>query len=71
MSVNKDCSKRGAAMELLTKADYAFSTHCMSCDNGKNYRIDDDIPESCPVCGEHKEYTILNVNSHTSITEQG
>jgi hypothetical protein len=46
-----------------TKQEYAFSTHCMSCDNGKNYQINDDIPESCPVCGEHKEYSIVNMNS--------
>jgi hypothetical protein len=46
-----------------TKQEYAFSTHCMSCDNGKNYQIDDNIPESCPVCGEHKEYSIVNMNS--------
>lgn len=33
-----------------------YSTNCMMCDNGKNYFVGEAVPESCPVCGEHKDY---------------
>lgn len=46
-----------------TKNESVCSTHCMKCDHGKNYDEDDLVPESCPVCGEHKEFTILHLDS--------
>ena len=38
-----------------------YSTHCMICDNGKNYFEGEQVPESCPVCGEHKNYDMLDL----------
>ena len=35
-----------------------WGTHCMKCDNGKNYYEGESVPESCPVCGEHKEFSL-------------
>ena len=43
-----------------TKKEPIYSTHCMKCDNGKYYYEDECVPESCPVCGEHKEFSILH-----------
>lgn len=56
-------SENDTKYKNLLKVEPVYSTHCMRCDNGKNYQIDDNIPESCPVCGEHKEYSIVNMNS--------
>jgi len=39
------------------------STHCMKCDKGANYFLGEKVPESCPECGEHKNYDILNIES--------
>ena len=36
-----------------------YSTHCMACDHGKDYFKGEKVPESCPVCSEHKDYNIL------------
>ena len=38
-----------------------YSTHCMKCENAKNYNEDERVPESCPACGEHKEFSILQL----------
>ncbi|AEG13590.1 hypothetical protein Sbal175_4378 (plasmid) [Shewanella baltica BA175] len=46
-----------------TKNEPVYSTHCMMCDHGKSYVEDEQVPESCPVCGEHKEFTILLLDS--------
>jgi rubrerythrin len=48
-------------MDLKSKPVYG--THCMKCDKGQFYLEDEDLPESCPVCGEHKEFTILRLES--------
>jgi rRNA maturation protein Nop10 len=41
-----------------------ISTHCMKCEHGDFYVGDeytDDLPESCPVCGEHKEFSYFTL----------
>ncbi|MGS0824849.1 hypothetical protein ACVBIO_03475 [Shewanella sp. 0m-8] len=43
-----------------TEKKPVYSTYCMKCDNGKNYYEEESVPESCPVCGEHKEFSILH-----------
>ena len=35
------------------------TAHCMKCDKGFEYFNEEDIHESCPSCGEHKEFCIL------------
>ena len=45
------------------KKEYFYGTHCMKCDHGKNYYEDEQVPESCPVCGEHKDFSILFLDS--------
>jgi len=50
-------------MHKVPNDEPAYTTHCMSCGHGQSYTENDNIPESCPVCGEHKEYSILNINS--------
>jgi len=55
--------------KLKLKADsknVIYSTHCMKCENGMNYSENENIPESCPVCGEHKEFSILELDNLTS-----
>jgi hypothetical protein len=41
------------------------------CDNGKDYGEDEHIPESCPVCGEHKEFSILHRNEIITFDPEG
>lgn len=50
-------------LKMDVKKDPVYGTHCMMCDHSKNYDEDDRVPESCPVCGEHKEFTILHLDS--------
>ena len=56
----------GMGYQLNGYKETVYSTHCMKCDNGKNYRESENIPESCPVCGEHKEFSILDLEELTS-----
>jgi len=49
-------------LKMDVKKEPVCGTHCMMCDHSKNYDEDDRVPESCPVCGEHKEFTILHLD---------
>jgi len=40
-----------------------YSTHCAECGNANNYLEGEYVPESCPACGEHKEFTILHLEA--------
>ena len=44
---------------MSNNEEVTYSTHCMSCENGNEYSNEDTVPESYPICGEHKNYTIL------------
>jgi rubrerythrin len=60
---------KATSRKLKVKIDskvVVYSTHCMKCENGKNYTESEHLPESCPVCGEHKEYSILELDDLTS-----
>ena len=50
----------------LDSKEVVYSTFCMKCENGNNYSENEYIPESCPVCGEHNEYSILELDDLTS-----
>lgn len=64
MTDNRNGLGKGKSyMHKVPNDEPAYTTHCMSCGHGQSYTENDDIPESCPVCGEHKEYSILNINS--------
>lgn len=47
--------------ESIREEEPVYSTHCMACDQGKNYLQGDPVPESCPECGEHKDFNILDL----------
>ena len=55
--------KNSALEESLEQEEPVYGTHCMSCDNGKNYCEGEKVPESCPVCGEHKNFDIVDLES--------
>ena len=38
-----------------------WGTNCMSCGFDKCYFEGESVPESCPQCGEHKNYDMLEL----------
>lgn len=47
--------------QVIEGDEPVYSTHCMACDHGENYLKGEEVPESCPVCSEHKDYNILDL----------
>jgi hypothetical protein len=38
-----------------------WGTFCMKCDHDKEYYEGQNVPESCPACGEHKEFSLVDL----------
>ncbi len=47
------------AKEIERDFGAIYSVHCSKCEFNQNELTDDLVPESCPKCGEYKEFTIL------------
>ncbi|MDI5832640.1 hypothetical protein OCF84_21020 (plasmid) [Shewanella xiamenensis] len=60
----------GDELELgSTAGEAVYAAFCIVCEYNHNYSAEEDIPESCPKCGEHKEFSIMSIDSLRGIVD--